>query len=62
MIKTANRLQNILPSATTEMMIKARELQAQGVDVIDLSIGEPNFPTPQLITSYAVTATKEGVT
>ncbi len=62
MIKTANRLQNILPSATTEMMIKARELQAQGVDVIDLSIGEPNFPTPELITSYAVTAMKEGFT
>jgi len=44
------------------MMIKARELQAPGVDVIDLSIGEPNFPTPQLITSYAVTAMKEGFT
>ena len=62
MIKTAKRLKNIIPSATTEMMIKARELKDQGVDVIDLSIGEPDFPTPELIIEYAVTAMKEGFT
>lgn len=62
MIKTAKRLRNIIPSATTEMMIKAGELKDQGVDVIDLSIGEPDFPTPELIIEYAVTAMKEGFT
>ena len=62
MIKTSNRLQNILLSATSEMMIKAGKLKAQGVDVIDLSIGEPNFQTPELITKYAVAAMKEGFT
>ena len=62
MIKTAKRLRNIIPSATTEMMIRARELKDQGVDVIDLTIGEPDFPTPDLIIEYAVTAMKEGFT
>ena len=62
MIKTAKRLRNIIPSVTTEMMIKAGELKDQGVDVIDLSIGEPDFPTPELIIEYAVTAMKEGFT
>jgi len=62
MIKTSKRLQNILLSATTEMMIKAANLKAQGVDVIDLSIGEPSFQTPELITKYAVEAMKEGYT
>ena len=62
MIKTAKRLKNIIPSATTKMMIKAKELKDQGVDVIDLSIGEPDFPTPEIIIDYAVAAMKEGFT
>ena len=62
MIKTAKRLGKIIPSATTEMMIKAGEFKDQGVDVINLSIGEPDFPTPELITEYAVTAMKDGFT
>ena len=62
MIKTAKRLRKIIQSATTEMMIKAGELKDQGVDVIDLSIGEPDFPTPELIIEYAVKAMKEGFT
>lgn len=62
MIKTAKRLQNISLSATTEMMIKAANMKAQGVDVIDLSIGEPSFQTPEMITEYAVAAMKEGYT
>ena len=62
MIKTAKRLKNIIPSATTKMMIKAKELKDQGVDVIDLSIGEPDFPTPEIIIDYAVAAMKEGYT
>lgn len=62
MIKTAKRLGKIIPSATTEMMIKARELKDQGINVIDLSIGEPDFPTPELIIEYAVTAMREGFT
>ena len=62
MIKTAKRLKNIIPSATTKMMIKAKELKDQGVDVIDLSIGEPDFPTPEIIIEYAVAAMKEGYT
>ena len=44
------------------MMIRAGELKAQGVDVIDLGIGEPDFPTPEIITEYAVAAMKEGFT
>lgn len=42
----ARRLSRITPSATLGVANAARELRAKGVDVVDLSVGEPNFPTP----------------
>lgn len=41
---------------------KAKELKAQGIDVIDLSLGEPDFPTPQNIKDAAVRGLAEGHT
>ena len=45
----ANRLLAVKPSATLAVTTKAKELKAQGVDVIDLGVGEPDFPTPKHI-------------
>ena len=45
----ADRLQRIGESATLRISGKAKQLRAQGIDVVDLSIGEPDFPTPRNI-------------
>lgn len=56
MVKISNRVTKILPSGTLAMTQKARELKAAGRDVISLSIGEPDFNTPQKITEAAIEA------
>jgi aspartate/methionine/tyrosine aminotransferase len=45
----SDRIQRVGESATLKISAKAKELKANGVDVIDFSIGEPDFPTPQNI-------------
>ena len=42
----ADRLERVEPSATLAISNLAAELEADGVDVIDLSVGEPDFQTP----------------
>lgn len=54
------RIQALAESATILMATKSRELKAQGVDVIDLSLGEPDFHTPKHICEAAKTAIDEG--
>ena len=49
-------------SATIKMSQKARNLSEQGIDVISLSLGEPDFDTPQHIKDAAVTALADGYT
>ena len=49
-------------SATIAMAQKARDLKAQGKDVISLSLGEPDFDTPEFIKKAAVEALAEGYT
>jgi aspartate aminotransferase len=49
----SQRLQSLSPSATMAMNQKSRDLQAQGVDVINLSVGEPDFYTPDHIKDAA---------
>ena len=56
------RIGRINPSATLAMTAKAAELRAQGVDVINLSVGEPDFPTPENIRLAAKKAIDEGHT
>ena len=53
---TVNRL---APSATLAMSQKSAELKAQGVDVINLSVGEPDFNTPDHIKEAAHKAIDE---
>ncbi len=46
MEQISKRVQSLAPSQTLAMSQKSQELKAQGVDVINLSVGEPDFPTP----------------
>ena len=51
--KLSNRVNSISESQTIAMARKSRELKAQGVDIISLSLGEPDFATPQIIKDEA---------
>src|SRR5215831_10036984 len=46
MFKTARRLRDVKISASAAMTDRARELRDQGIKIISLSSGEPDFPTP----------------
>ncbi len=58
----AERIIKMVESATLQMTAKARKLKQEGNDVINLSIGEPDFDTPQFIKDAAKVALEEGYT
>ncbi len=58
----SNRVRNLSESATLEMTRKSRELKLQGKDVINLSIGEPDFNTPENIKDAGINAINENIT
>src|SRR4051795_6179593 len=58
----AETLSRVKPSATIMMTQKARDLKAQGRDVISLSVGEPDFDTPDNIKAAAKAAIDRGET
>jgi aspartate aminotransferase len=58
----SQRILELEESATLKMSALTRELKAKGIDVIDMSIGEPDFPTPQHIKDAAKKAIDEGYT
>ncbi|MFT0891269.1 pyridoxal phosphate-dependent aminotransferase [Pseudochelatococcus sp. G4_1912] len=58
----ADALSRIKPSATIVLTQKARDLKAQGRDVISLSVGEPDFDTPENIKNAAIEAIRRGET
>ncbi|MBR7043510.1 MAG: pyridoxal phosphate-dependent aminotransferase [Prevotella sp.] len=53
MNKLSNRLNRLAPSATLAMSQKSAEMKAQGIDVINMSVGEPDFNTPDHIKAAA---------
>lgn len=55
----SDRINSVTPSATLEMAAKARELRAEGKDIIGLSLGEPDFNTPDYIKEAAIKAVNE---
>lgn len=59
MTQVSARLASLSPSATLAMSQKSSELKAQGVDVINLSVGEPDFNTPEPIKEAAKKAIDE---
>ena len=58
----SNRVNKVKPSATLTISAKAMDLRAQGMDVISLSAGEPDFDTPEHIKEAAINAIQEGQT
>ncbi len=58
----SNRILNMAESETLAMTAKARELKAQGKDVISLSIGEPDFNTPEIVKEAAKQAIDDNFT
>ncbi|MBR2206404.1 MAG: pyridoxal phosphate-dependent aminotransferase [Prevotella sp.] len=59
MAKLSHRLQRLAPSATLAMSQKSSEMKAQGIDVINMSVGEPDFNTPDHIKQEAKIAIDE---
>jgi len=59
MNQISQRIQTLSPSATLAMSQKSAELKAQGVDVINMSVGEPDFNTPGFIKEAAKKAVDE---
>ena len=55
----SDRLNRLAPSATLAMSQRSGELKAQGVDVINMSVGEPDFNTPDHIKAAAIKAVEE---
>lgn len=55
----SNRINSLPASATLAMAAKARELKNQGINIIGLSLGEPDFNTPEFIKEAAIQAVKD---
>lgn len=62
MAHLSDRIQELSESQTIAMARKSRELQAQGIDIISLSLGEPDFTTPEEIKDAAKKALDENFT
>jgi aspartate aminotransferase len=60
--RVSKRLASMTESATLAMAKKSRALKAQGIDVVDMSLGEPDFDTPDYIKNAAKKALDEGFT
>lgn len=61
-LELATRVQQIKPSATFAISNRARELKAEGKSIISMSIGEPDFDTPDHIKDAAIQAIRDGHT
>lgn len=59
MSNLSDRLNRLSPSATLAMSQKSSEMKAQGIDVINLSVGEPDFNTPDHIKAAAIKAVED---
>ncbi|MBL8404651.1 MAG: pyridoxal phosphate-dependent aminotransferase [Dechloromonas sp.] len=62
MLPSAARLADIAPFHVVELLTRARQLEAEGRDIIHMEVGEPDFPTPEPIARAAVAAISQGRT
>jgi len=62
MRQLSEKISEIAPSATLEIADRAKKMQREGIDVISLSIGEPDFDTPQHIRDACIDALNRGET
>ncbi|MBF0557193.1 MAG: pyridoxal phosphate-dependent aminotransferase [Nitrospirae bacterium] len=58
----SERTQRIKPSATLAIDAKAKSMKAQGIDVLNFGLGEPDFDTPEHVKEAAIKAIKDGFT
>src|SRR5512145_752139 len=56
----ARRMADIAPFHVMEVLVRARELEAGGRDVVHMEIGEPDFPTPAPVVQAALRASEKG--
>lgn len=61
-MQLAQRLNSVIEPQTIKMAKLSRELKAKGINVIDLSLGEPDFRTPEHICNAAIKALNDGYT
>jgi aspartate aminotransferase len=61
-MQLARRIRQIPPSATLALNAQANQLKAQGVDIVNFGVGEPDFDTPDNIREAAIRAIREGFT
>jgi aspartate aminotransferase len=61
-ISLSNRAKNTSPSATLAIASAARRMKAEGIDVVDFGLGEPDFETPAHVKDAAIRAIHEGFT
>lgn len=61
-MKIANRMEILSPSITLVITALAKDLKAQGKDILSFSAGEPDFDTPQVIKDAAIKAIQDGQT
>lgn len=59
-MKLSKRMETLEPSVTLMASAKAKELKSQGVDVLSVTLGEPDFPTPKHIQKAAIEAIESG--
>ena len=60
--RPARRLADIEPFHVVELLTRARQLEAEGRDIIHMEVGEPDFPTPEPIAEAAIAAIQRGKT
>jgi len=58
----SEKVNQIGASPTLKILAKVKSMRAEGIDVIDLSVGEPDFPTPENIKAAGIKAIQENFT
>ena len=61
-MKSANRLNYIAPFHVMDLLAKAKQMQAEGRDIIHLEVGEPDFSSPEPVIAAGIEALKRGET
>ena len=59
-MRFSRKVEQMVPSVTLAVTAKAKAMRAEGVDVVSLSAGEPDFDTPQNIKDAAIRAIEGG--
>ena len=61
-MKLSNKVMDITPSSTLAVTAKAKQMKAEGIDVVGFGAGEPDFDTPEHIKQAAIKAIEDGFT